>query len=46
MIDAFYSLMGQFNNTYFNIIVFSVCSLIVLYVFTSLLNILMSFFKN
>lgn len=46
MVDAFYTLMGSFDSTYFNIAVFFVCSVIVVYVFISLLNILQSFFKG
>ena len=46
MVDSFYTLMGDFDNTYFNILVFGICSIIVVYVFTSLMNILMSFFTK
>lgn len=45
MIQAFYDLMGSFGNTYFDLIVFSVVSIIVLYMVTCVLNIFLSF-KN
>ena len=35
MVDSFYTLMGVFDNTYFNILVFGICSIIVVYVFTT-----------
>lgn len=46
MVQAFYNLMGSFDSTYFDIAVFAICSIIVVYVFTCLMNILMSFFKG
>lgn len=46
MIQAFYNLMGSFSNTYFDLIVFAMVSIIVLYMVTCVLNIFLSFKKS
>lgn len=46
MIDSFYSLLGSFDNTYFNMVVYFGCLVVILWLVTSFLQMLVSLFKS
>lgn len=46
MIDLFYSLMGDFGNTYQDLIVFFFCSVLLVFTITSFLQFIAALFKR